>query len=204
MTSTRRSFLKAASVGAATLSGARSISVAQGSGAPADLSLVRVGTFVSIKGSVLVTLSLLGVTEEMAVEPSARVWKGRYLPLSSVAFEPGDRLMIRGKKHTDGSFIVTEMLVNWDSFSGIVIGVYGTEFVVELDRRNLDSVRQRVVRYGSDTLFYSSEAKDLVVGRPVTVAGLAVKDGSLWGTTVTVFDQSGRPCGMSAEAKIIR
>ena len=112
--------------------------------------------------------------------------------------------MLRGRKDpASGKLIVSDIMANWDSFSGTVVSVADKTFVVELDRKNLGLARLASVTYDDQTEFSSSAPEDLVSGRGITVAGLVLKDGTLKGTTITVFNQDGSPARVPAGARIL-
>lgn len=169
----------------------------------AALDLVRIANFVAASGNTITTINDRGQSEQLTVDVNVAVWKGKY-SRGLQALDPGDRIMARGRKDPgSGKLIVTEIWANWDSFSGTITSVSNNRITVELDRKILNLKRLAEVTYNEETTFVSSLPEDLLPGRPVTVAGLVMKDGTLKATTVSVFDESGRPVRMPPGARIV-
>lgn len=169
----------------------------------AALELVRIGTLAGISGNTLVVVDYRGQSEQLTIDPSVAVWKSKY-SRNLQLLQVGDRVMMcGGKDPRSGKLIVTEIWANWDSFSGTIISVSGDRITVELDRKLLDLKRLAEVTHIRETVFIDSQPEDLVTGRGITVAGVVMKDGTLQATTITVFDEFGRPVRMAAGARII-
>ena len=141
-----------------------------------------------------------GLTLKMT--SAVRIWKGEDgAPLSAI--RPGDDLALRGVMDTDGTFVPSEVWVNITALDGMITKLDGSTATIDLVRN--DSVRQKkVVKITDKTLTDRDgpfKKEYLQVGRVVRVIGLALEDGTIQATRVTVY-VNGKPVG-SEGSKVI-
>jgi hypothetical protein len=145
------------------------------------------------RDQVFVTNGSGGLTLKM--KGTVRIWKGEDgVPVSAIRL--GNDLVMRGERDSDGTFVPSEIWVNITALDGIVKRIEGSAFTVEVVRN--DSVPQvRTVKVTSKTVSGGEapfKREQLQVGRLVRVIGLALEDGTVQASRITVYVK-GRPIG---------
>ena len=147
----------------------------------------RSGMVVSVDGDRII-VSGGGGGFTLKLTDSVRIWKGEDGALPG-AIQLGDDLAMRGEIDADGTFVPSEIWVNITALDGVIRKIDGP--VVKVDVVRNDSVRQtKLVRVSKKTMSDTDapfERKQLKVGRVMRVIGLALNDGSVQASRITVY-----------------
>jgi hypothetical protein len=149
------------------------------------------GTVVAVDRNVIF---LNGGTGSIAVKTNAatRIWKGED-GVDISAIQPGDELAMRGVRDADGTFVPSEMWANITALDGIIESVNGPDVEVQVIR-NYSVSEKKHIRLTTKTLSSHDLLKreHVQVGRDIRVIGLALADGTIQASRVTVY-VNGRP-----------
>jgi hypothetical protein len=137
-----------------------------------------VGTVQSISGNQIHVISGAKLVT-LHVDDHTEIWKGKVLwDLSPV--ENGDDISARCRK-VSGELVAEAIWINIVNFSGVITKVKGGTFEVltnpNTDPQSAYKKEIKVVRFDAETIFQSSEKRDLKVGREVQTVGLDLKNG---------------------------
>jgi len=129
----------------------------------------------------------------LRMKSSVRIWKGEDgAPIDAI--KPGDDLAMRGSMDSDGTFVPSEIWVNITALDGVIKKLDAPN--VEIDVVRNDSIQQtKTVRITGKTLSVKDsplKREQLQVGRHVRVIGLALEDGTIQASRITVY-VGGRP-----------
>lgn len=148
-----------------------------------------VGTVQGISGNQIHVISGAKVVT-LHVDDHTEIWKGKVLwDLSPV--ENGDDISARCRK-VSGELVAEAIWINIVNFSGVITKVKGSTFEVftnpNADPQSAYKKEIKVVRFDADTVFQSSEKRDLKVNREVQTVGLDLRNGIVKATRVTIYE----------------
>jgi hypothetical protein len=149
-----------------------------------------VGTVQSISGNQIHVISGAKLVT-LHVDDHTEIWKGKVLwDLSPL--EMGDDISARCRK-VSGELVAEAIWINIVNFSGVITKVKGSTFEVftnsNADPQSAYKKKNRLVRFDADTIFQSSEKRDLKVGRKVQTVGLDLRNGAVKATQVMVYEK---------------
>jgi hypothetical protein len=149
-----------------------------------------VGTVQSVNGNQIHVISGAKLVT-LHVDDHTEIWKGKALRDLS-PLEMGDDISARCRK-VSGDLVAEAIWINIVSFSGVITKVKGSTFEVftnpNADPQSAYKKEIKVVRLDSDTIFQSSEKRDLKVGREVQTVGLDLRNGAVKATQVMVYEK---------------
>jgi hypothetical protein len=161
-----------------------------------------IGTVQSVTGNQIHVLSGAKVLT-VNVDDHTEIWKGKALPDLST-LEMGDDISARCRK-VSGGLLAEVIWINIVNFSGVITKVTGNSFEVftnpNADPQSAYKKENRLVRFDADTIFQSSEKRDLKKGREVQTVGLDLRNGIVKATRVTIYERK-RPVRMG-KGKVI-
>jgi hypothetical protein len=154
----------------------------------------KAGIVVAVEGNTIYATNSVGPVT-VKVGATTRIWKGTS-DAGISAIVPGDDILMRGVTDTVGNFVPSEIWVNLASVEGVVHTVNGN--AVDISPFRVERVGQITrVRITDRTATTANIKIDIQPGRHVHVIGLAIPDGTIEATKLTVYI-NGQPAGSKA------